>query len=235
MLVGVDLQRAWRVVTGSCASGGATVAATTNGGKTWSTTQTPLRTIVRVRAGDNKAAFIIGANTSCEPQRHNTTDAGATWGAATSAASAWFRKPNDYAVVASPGPSMSKPCDNRAVVDLAVLSTDSAQVLCADGQVRSTTNKASTWSDSGKAIGAVALAVRSADPGKTYVALLGAPNCAGVQVRQVGQADDASCIVTPLPEGGGQIALSLVKDGGWLAVGSKTMRSTDGLVSWTAS
>jgi hypothetical protein len=31
------------------------------------------------------------------------------------------------------------------------------------------------------------------------------------------------------------VALSLVKGGGWLAVGEVTMRSTDGLLSWQAS
>jgi hypothetical protein len=33
----------------------------------------------------------------------------------------------------------------------------------------------------------------------------------------------------------GQVALSLVNGGGWLAVGNKTMRSTDGLTTWRVS
>ena len=44
-----------------------------------------------------------------------------------------------------------------------------------------------------------------------------------------------SCLATPVPKDLGQIALSLVDGGGWLAVGDTTMRSTDGLLSWSLS
>jgi hypothetical protein len=235
MLVALDTRRAWRVESGSCSAGGATLATTTNGGKTWANTKAPLRAIVRVRPADNKAAFVIGADSSCAAELTNTTDGGGTWGSASAVGSAWFRDPKNPRVVGTPRASTSRPCGKHAVVDLAAVSTASARVLCADGLIRSTTNTASSWSDSGKVAGAVALAVLSGDPGKTYVAQLGAPQCAGVQVQQVGRSAATSCLETSVPEAQGQVALSLVKNGGWLAVGEKTMRSIDGLLTWSVS
>jgi len=108
-------------------------------------------------------------------------------------------------------------------------------VLCADGLVRSTTNIGSSWTDSGRANGAVALAVLLANPAQTYVALLDAADCNGVQVRRVDQSVATSCIATAVPRAPGQIALSLVDGGGWLTVGDTTMRSTDKLVTWRSS
>ena len=235
MLVALDNQRAWRVRAGSCSAGGATLATTTDGGRTWADAKAPLGTIVRVRPTDSQAAFVIGAGSSCVAELKNTSDGGGTWGSASTVGSAWFRDPRNPRVVGAPGPSTSQPCGERAVLDLAVISTGTARVLCADGLVRSTTNSASSWTDSGRVTGAVALAVLSASPEQTYVARLGAPDCAGVQVARVDQRGATSCLATPVPKDLGQIALSLVDGGGWLAVGDTTMRSTDGLLTWSLS
>jgi len=235
MLVAIDDQRAWRVRAGSCSAGGATLASTTNGGRTWTDANSPLRMIVRVRPTDNQVAFVIGADSSCTSQLQVTTDGGVNWGSSSDVGSAWFRDPKSPWIVGSPGQSTSKPCGTRAVLDLAVLSTGTARVLCADGLVRSTANSGSSWTDSGKITGAVALAVLSANPAQTYVARLDAPGCAGVQVQRIDRSVATSCIRIALPKKPGQIALSLVNGGGWLAIGDKTMRSTDGLVTWTVS
>jgi hypothetical protein len=108
-------------------------------------------------------------------------------------------------------------------------------VLCADGLLRSTADSGSSWTDSGKVTGAVALAVLPATPAQTYVAILRAPGCAGVEVRRVDQSVATSCITTAVPKDAGQIALSLVEGGGWLTVGDTTMRSTDKQVTWSVS
>ena len=147
--------------------------------------------------------------------------------------SACFRDPKNPVTVRSPGPASSAPCGRREVLDLAVISLRSARVLCADGLVRSTTDTGSSWTDSGKARGAVALAVRPATPSQTYVALLDAWGCAAVQVRQVDKSAPTSCVETAAPKTPGQIALSLVAGGGWLSVSGKTMRSTDNLLTWS--
>jgi len=235
MLVAIDDQRAWRVRAGSCSAGGATLASTTDGGRTWGDAKAPLRTIVRVRPTDSQAAFVIGAGSNCAAELKSTTDGGATWGSTSAVGSAWFRDPKNPKLVGAPGPSTSQPCGKRAVLDLAVLSAGTARVLCADGLVRSTTDTGSSWTDSGKITGAVALAVLSANPAQTYVARLDAPGCAGVQVLRVDRSVATSCIQTAVPKDPGQVALSLVNGGGWLAIGDKTMRSTDGLVTWSVS
>ena len=234
MLVAIDDQRAWRVHAGSCSAGGATLATTNDGGRTWADAKAPLRTIVRVRPADSQAAFVVGADLRCLAELKSTTDGGGAWGSTSTVGSAWFRDPKNPKVVWAPGASTSQPCAELAVLDLAVVSQSTARVLCADGLVRSTTNTGSSWTDSGEVTGAVALAVLSADPAKTYVARLDVPDCAGIQVQRVDQSVATSCIQTAVPHDPGQIALSLVKGGGWLAVGDMTMRSTDGLVTWTA-
>jgi hypothetical protein len=135
--------------------------------------------------------------------------------------------------VNAPGSAKSRPCGKQAVLDLAVLTAaGSARVLCADGLVRSTTDNGSVWTDAGKVEGAVALAVPPASPAETYVARLGAPECAGVQILRVRQRVATSCIQAAVPAGPGQIALSLIQGGGWLSLGDTTMRSTDDLVTW---
>lgn len=235
MLVAIDKQRAWRVGVGSCAAGGAKLVVTTDGGKTWADAKAPLRTIVRVRPTDGKAAFVIGADSSCAAEFKSTTNGGGTWGSGSAVGLAWFRDPKNPMAVKAPGSSTSQPCGGSAVLDLAVLSADTARVLCADGLLRSTKDTGSSWTDSGKAAGAVALAVLSASPSQTYVALLNAPDCQGVQIRRVDKSVATSCVKTALPKDRGQVSLSLVDGGGWLAVGETTMRSTDALVTWSAS
>jgi len=235
MLVAIDDQRAWRVHAGSCSAGGATLATTNDGGRTWADAKAPLRTIVRVRPADNQGAFVVGADLRCLAELKSTSDGGGAWGSTSTVGSAWFRDPKNDQVVWAPGTSRSQPCAELAVLDLAVVSQSTARVLCADGLVRSTTNTGSSWTDSGEVTGAVALGVLSEDPAKTYVARLDVPDCAGIQVERVDESVATSCIQTAVPHEPGQIALSLVKGGGWLAVGDTTMRSTDGLVTWTVS
>jgi hypothetical protein len=235
MLVAIDNKRAWRVGAGSCAGGGATLTRTADGGRTWVEGGTPLRRIVRVKPGDGRAAFVIGADASCAAILKDTSDGGDTWGSGGSAGDAWFRDPKSARTVRAPGSSTSQPCGKRAVLDLAALSNDSARALCVDGLVRQTTDTGSSWTNAGKVKGAVALAVASASPGQTYVARLNAPSCPGVQILRVGQGSATSCLPSPLPGDPGQIALSLVKGGGWLALGDTTMRSTDDLVTWSVS
>src|SRR5674476_100938 len=234
-LVALDTKRAWRITVGSCATGGAKVATTTDGGTTWTDAKAPLRTIVRVRPTDGQTAFVIGADSSCAAQLSSTSDGGRTWAANSAVGSAWFRDLKNPKAVRAPGPSTSEPCGQHDVLDLAVLSVGSARVLCANGLIRSTSDTGSSWTDSGRAVGAVALAVLAATPAQTYVAILGAPGCAGVEVRRVDQSAPTSCIATALPNAPGQIALSLVEGGGWLTVGDTTMRSTNKQVTWSVS
>ena len=235
ILVALDNQRAWRVGAGSCSAGGATLATTVDGGKTWARGKASLRRIVRVRPTDDQVAFIIGADSTCAAELKDTGNGGGTWSSGGAVGGAWFRDPKDPMVVSGPGPAVSQPCGRRAVLDLAVLTAGSAQVLCADGLVRSTTNNGTVWTNVGTVAGAVALAVSTVNPAETYVARLGAPDCAGVQILRVGQRVATSCIKASIPKDPGQIAISLIRGGGWLVAGNTTMRSTDGLLTWNVS
>ena len=235
ILVAINTKQAWRITVGSCAKGGAKVAVTTDGGTTWANAKTSLSTIVRVRPTDGHSAFVVGADSTCAAELKNTSDAGATWASVSTVGSAWFRDPKNPVTVRSPGSASSAPCGQRAVLDLAVQSIGSARVLCADGLVRSTTDTGASWTDSGKASGAVALAVSSTTPAQTYVAIPDAPDCAGVQVRRVDQGAPTSCVEMTAPKTPGQIALSLVAGGGWLSSGDTTWRSTDELATWSSS
>ena len=67
------------------------------------------------------------------------------------------------------------------------------------------------------------------------LARLGATGCPGIQMQRLDQSAVASCIQTAVPTDPGQIAISLVSGGGWLAIGETTMRSTDDLATWTVS
>ena len=235
MIVALDNNRAWRVAAGSCSAGGATLWTTVDGGKTWAKVNANLRRIVRVRPTDNQAAFVIGADASCVTELEATNDGGGTWVGGGAVGSAWFRDPKNPLVVRAPGSANSEPCGKGAVVDLAVLTGGSSRVLCADGLVRSTTDNGVTWPEVGKVAGAVALAVPTGNPAQTYVARLGAPDCTGVQILRIDHRVATSCVKASIPAGPGQIALSLIKGGGWLAIGNVTMRSTDDLVTWKAS
>ena len=235
MLSAVDNQRAWRVSAGSCAAGGATLATTANGGRTWVKGALYIRRIVRVGAADGQAGFVIGADVECSAALRSTTDGGGTWGSPGTVGGYWFRDPANPRVVWAPGLTTSQPCAKNAVLDLAILPPNSARVLCAGGWVASTTKAGSSWTNIGRVPGAVALAVAPGNPGQTFVARVGALDCAGVQILRVGQKVATSCVRTVLPKNPGHIALSLVKGGGWLSVGLKTMRSTDGLVTWRVS
>jgi len=235
MLVALDNQHAWRVSTGSCSAGGAKLATTVDGGRTWSKGSAKLRRIVRVRLESSQKAFVIGADASCAATIKNTSDAGSTWTPGGSVALAWYRDPGNPLVVRAPGSARFQPCGERAVLDLAVLAAGSARVLCADGRVRSTTDNGSTWTSIGNVDGAVALAVPTLRQSETYVARLGAPACAGVQILRVRQQVVAACVRASLPRVQGQVAMSLIAGGGWLAIGSTTLRSTDDLATWRQS
>jgi hypothetical protein len=235
ILVAINDTQAWRITVGSCAKGGAKVAITTDGGTTWADAKTSLKTVVRVRPTDGQSAFVVGADSTCAAELKNTSNGGGTWASDSAVGSAWFRDPKNPVTVKSPGPASSAPCGQQQVLDLAVQSVGSARVLCADGLVRSTTDTGRSWTDTGRASGAVALAVSASTPAETYIALLDAPGCAGVQVRRVDQSAPTSCIQTATPKTPGQIALSLVAGGGWLSVDGTTMRSTDKLVTWSTS
>ncbi len=61
ILTAVNKRLAWRASAGSCAAGGATLATTADGGRTWAEVKPPLRRIVRVRLAASRVGFVVGA------------------------------------------------------------------------------------------------------------------------------------------------------------------------------
>lgn len=235
MLMASDTQRAWRVESGSCSRGGATLTSTVNGGRSWVESGASLARIMRVQQTDGEAAFVVGADSGCTAAVKETADSGLTWVDGGDVSRAWFRDPAESAVVWAPGPVPSRPCGRHPVLDLVVLAAESARVLCSDGLVRSTTRHGTVWTDVATVDGAVAMATPVADPEQTFVARVGVSGCPGIQVISVLPGARPSCVEVAVPQDAGRVALSLVPGGGWLAVGAATMRSTDDLLSWQAS
>src|SRR5215207_7487131 len=145
----VDGSLAWRATVGSC-SGGAAVQITTDGGKTWRNRTSPYPVITRVQATDATKGFVVGADSACSMGVRTTTDGGATWPGSGSLTDTLARDAKDSTKVRAPGGRTVAPCGTVPVVDLARNSERGAQVLCADGSIRSSTDDGATWSETGK-------------------------------------------------------------------------------------
>ena len=232
LIVGVSTSVAWRAEVGSCAAGGSSVAVTTDGGGSWQEASAPFPAVVRIKATSGRSAFAVGGDDACHPGYASTGDAAEAWSMGGPLDRAWYRDPGKPSVVHVPGPKTSKPCGRRDVLDLAVISFSRARALCSGGLVVSTSDNGDSWSDSGRLSGAVALAVPASSPSETLVARLGGGSCAGVAVHRLGTKGTVSCAEVEPPDKSGQVALSVVNGGGWLAVGSQTLLSTDSLATW---
>jgi hypothetical protein len=227
---------AWRATVGSCGSGGATVQVTTDGGKTWRNRTSPYPVVTRIQAVDATRGFVVGADGSCSMGVRNTTDAGATWPSTAPLADTLARDAKDPAKVHAPGDRTVAPCDSAAVVDLARSSPTAAQVLCADGTIRSSTDDGRTWPEAGKVTSALALDSRLVGTTVTAYVAWTKEGCEGVQVSKVvdGQVSDLGCATTGAEAGQGRVTLAApTPDTGWLLVGDSTWRSSDGLKTWS--
>lgn len=234
LVLAVDATHAWRVDVGSCADGGAAVATSSNGGRTWTAHDAPVKAITRLRATSARSAFVIGADGSCAASMRNTSNGGTSWTSGGGVGSSWYRDAAAPKVVHTPRGAEARPCRGGAkVVDLLPVSTARATVLCADGQVRATSDSGASWSASGSAPGALAAA---SDGGTdTWVARAGDQGCDGIAVVRASRPTDvigcAKVSLTGVEPG--QVALSAAGSAGWLLVGDQTLHSTDGLKTWT--
>ena len=102
MIVALDAKRAWRAQAGTCASGGALVQTTSNGGTTWTKGNSPAPTIARVQPLAGGSGFIYAANTQCVLVEHVTGDSGRRWSEGRQISGAWARNPKDANVVVTP-------------------------------------------------------------------------------------------------------------------------------------
>lgn len=233
LLVAVDGRRAWRVSTGTCTGGGATVSITTDGGRSWDSRTAQSASISRlvVRPG-SAAVFAVGADSGCGAQLRRTADSGATWADAQGLDGFFYTDPRDPGSVAVPGRGTVQACGGQPILDLAVDGSD-LEVLCPGGQLRSIGDGDATWTDGPRISGAIALTTSRIDPTRTYVARVGQTACAGVQIVDAGRlGDPVTCVRRTDQVVPGSVSLSITGTSGWLLVGGDVYSSGDTLGQW---
>ncbi len=124
-----------------------------------------------------------------------------------------------------------QPCGPRDVIDLTVLDGSRAQVLCANGDVRATTDGGQRWPKSYAVKNALALTVAEGGSG---VIVKADPSCRGVVAVPIvsGQpAKEGQCVVAPAIDG--RISVSNAGNAWWLLVGSQVFTAEEPIGPWT--
>ena len=154
--------------------------------------------ITRVQATDATKGFVVGADAACSMGVRTTTDGGATWPGTGSLADTLARDAKDPTKVRAPGGRTVAPCGTVPVVDLARNSERGAQVLCADGSLRTSTDDGATWPETGKVTSGLALDGKLVGSTVTAYVAWSRPGCEGVQVSTVadGKVGDLGCVTT---------------------------------------
>ena len=191
----VDGSLAWRATVGSCASGGAALQISTDGGKTSRNRTSPYAVVTRIQATDASKGFVVGAAQDCSMGVKQTTDGGGTWPGNGSLADTLARDAKDPTKVRAPGSRTVTPCGSSPVVDLVRNSANGAQVLCADGTIRSSIDDGQTWPEAGRVTSGLALDSKLVGGSATaYVARL-TEGAQAVQISAVadGKISDLGC------------------------------------------
>lgn len=237
LLVALGGDVAWRGAQGACDGGAASVSVTTDGGRTWSSPSSPARVVLRLVPTSEQSATVVGAGADCAPTLLATSSAGSAWAALGGVDELWYRDVQDLRQVHAPGSAVVQPCEGSAlVIDLAPLSTAVAQVLCADGSVRTTADRGASWPQTVVAAGALALDTRREAAGVTAYLLRVDASCPGVQVARARTATEGlGCLTGASVPVRGALALSVNGDNGWVQVGDQSWRSSDGLRTWVKS
>lgn len=176
-------QIAWRAKPADChsaPSGAGTIEVTSDGGKTWQSSDPGLSTVVGLVASGASGAIAIGADKNCKPAYVRIDAPDGHWQQDKSALdSAWYVTPGDLNTVHEPHGSMSKPCDTLGLVNLAAVDNKQAAVLCSDGSVRTRVG-GQDWTKVKAGPGVVAI---SASP-KRFVMASQLKACNGLSIRR---------------------------------------------------
>ena len=228
----VNQTTAVRFATGTCADGGATMALTTDGGRSWKARTAPFEVLTRVRVRTNGSAFAVGADSGarCAARIRQADSYSGSFGTPRAVQDAWFRDPRSAGSIGLPTGHLGRPCGGDAVVDLSVVDAG-ALVLCADGRVLSSAT-GDRWKTRAMLDGA--LAVAQTNGGRVLVAAPHVGGCAGMAVVDAATPDTVlgcAALDTAKVEPG-TVALAVTSDGGWLAVGDHTYRSDKAYATW---
>jgi len=220
---------AWVGRAGSCVNPGG-VWVTDDQGATWTRNALPGRAL-RLLADSSKESQAVGGDAKCSLRLWKTTDAGAQWGKAQDAANAWSRLPGDAQGVHTASDLVVKPCGPRDVIDLTVLDGTRAQVLCANGDVRATTDGGQRWPKAYTVKRALALTVAEGGAG---VVVKADPSCRGVVAIAIitgKAAKDGTCVTAPTIDG--RISVSNAGNAWWMLVGSQVFTAEEPIGPWT--
>jgi len=237
VIAAVDGKRAWRGTLGSCRDGGASLEVTTDGGRTWTKQDAPVPALGRVQPVDAERGFVIGAKgAACSVGEYATDDDAASWRGPRSVDGGWSRLPGKDQEVITPERPDARPCGSTTVLDLARVSATRAVVLCADGRLVRSTDGGATWTTLATVEGALAVGARVDGSAPAVFIARATDDCAGVEVAKVSgtAASKVACVKTSLGGAAGKVSISVVDEGGWLAVADATWRSDASLETWRA-
>lgn len=229
--VGPDI--AWVARAGNCANTGE-LWVTANRGVSWTRSSLPGR-VMRVRAASASEAFATGGDKkACATLvRWDTTDGGAAWSKPGDPTAAWSRMPESTTSVHTSRDRVVQPCGTRTVIDLTALDAQRAWVLCANGEVRATTDGGQQWPPSFAKPVRNALAFTMAEGGKGVVVTTD-PQCEGLLVRPVTSgelATEGACVEGDVAAQ--RVSVSTSGDSWWLLNGSRVYWSDDPGGPWT--
>jgi photosystem II stability/assembly factor-like uncharacterized protein len=229
---------AFRAEPGTCL-GGAEIARTTDGGRSWQPVETPTPIVLQLRAlSVSELQLVGGRGEACAPGYWSSADRARSWDGPARQAEQWHRLATETRRLNTPTGIVLSPCRDRSagVRELEALSASDAVVLCQDGAVYRTIDGGSQWARALDVPGSVALAWETRELG--WVLSSTSETCAGYQLNRtidggttwqqggcVGEADLVSPGVLP------SLAFSDSQTG-MAVVGEATFVTRDGGLTW---
>ena len=237
-VVPIDSARAWRFVQGACPGGGASLAHTDNGGRTWEDVPIPFGAISRVQVTDAAKVVVVGTEgAGCRETALRSTDTGQTW-ASGGALAWWYRSLATPTAVVNSNGRAGTPCGNGKALSVSALSATSAAVLCESGKVVETADGGGNWVEVSRGLSALAVDARVEASKLAALVAYVADGCSGVQVASIaaGATTKLGCVDLGGRSNDGlltHVALSVEGNAGWLIVDGDTYTSDDGGKTWS--
>ncbi|BAU94747.1 hypothetical protein N24_0485 [Corynebacterium suranareeae] len=220
-----------RAEVGTCTDPGM-LEVSTNGGETWvsseSFTKTSATQVLRLIPVSTSDIFVVALNADCEPRIYGTTNQGQNWQEPVSAVGTWYLNPLTPTQLTAPGGTKTIGCE---ALSISARTDSNVDVLCTDGQIISTTDGGTTWSDPIHIDGALNVGHSNGD----QVLMAQQPGvCRGIQFSAGTQdSDNSTCLETELlGEDAGQIAATRFGESILAWVGQTQFISEDGGQSW---
>lgn len=212
-VVAVSGTRAWRVVSSGGCSGSVQVAATRNGGRTWTGLAKPPVAAANGIGIDENGRLVINGRRSNGCASGTWSLSGGAW--FNSSPSTWLRTGGRTGEVTQGGHKLTA-CDNGWVADLATSGSSGVDVLCSTGDVRSVSSG-----------GATKTIYRSADvisigttADNSLVVARTVNGCDGVELDEI--KDGTPQRITCLQGASGTADLTFTGDNGWFVTAHGT-------------